>query len=161
MGVRLARPDEAEETWKIRNLALRHGCRAVYDADALAAFTPDAMPANYRRALEENPFFVFEAREKGQLAATGFLDVREQSVEAIFTLPGCEGRGYASAILTAIKQEALRRGIRTLTLSSTPNAAGFYLRHGFTRLRDSHCFSARTRSYFACVEMAWADARGQ
>ena len=155
MGIRLAQPVEAEETWKIRNLALRHGCRAVYDADALAAFTPDVMPAGHRRAIEENPFFVFEEEGNGRLAATGFLDLQQRSVEAVFTLPDCEGRGYASAILTTLKQEALQRGIITLTLSSTPNAAGFYLRHGFIRLRDSEYFSARAHRAYACVEMRW------
>jgi GNAT superfamily N-acetyltransferase len=153
MGVRLARPSEAEETWVIRNLALRHGCHGVYDADALAAFTPEVMPAGYFRAIEENPFYVVEAH--GQLVATGFLDLQQQSVEAIFTRPGCEGQGYASAIMTAIKHEARRRGFPALTLSATPNAAGFYLRHGFIRLRDSEYFSARARRHYACVEMRW------
>lgn len=153
MGIRLAHAEDAEETWVIRNLALRHGCRDVYDADALAAFTPDVMPAGYYRAIEENPFYVMEA--EGRLVATGFLDLQQQSVEAIFTLPGHEGRGYATAILTAIKQEAQRRGFPGLTLSSTPNAAGFYLRQGFTRVRDSEYFSARARRAYACVEMQW------
>ncbi len=58
MEVRLASPDEAGLLWEIRNKAIRHGCHDSYDEVTLAAWTPDTMPAGYRRVVENNPFLL-------------------------------------------------------------------------------------------------------
>ena len=56
MPVRLASPDEAETLWEIRNQAIRHGCKNIYDTQIVMAWTPEQMPAGYRKAIAENPF---------------------------------------------------------------------------------------------------------
>ncbi|KHJ68427.1 GCN5 family acetyltransferase [Pantoea rodasii] len=152
MTPRLARPDEAAVLWRIRNLAIRHGCQSVYPAEVITAWTPDALPAGYFEAIKGNPFFVIDDPEHG-VAATGFLDLRSGSVEAIFTLPACNGKGYASAIMTAIIHEARQRGFKQLTLAATPNASGFYLRHGFSTVREALYPSALAKADLPCVEM--------
>jgi GNAT superfamily N-acetyltransferase len=154
MTPRLARPDEAAALWRIRNLSIRHGCQAVYPADVIAAWTPDALPEGYFEAIRGNPFFVVEDPLHG-VAATGFLDLANGSVEAIFTLPSCYGKGYASAIMQAIVQEARQRGFRQLTLAATPNACGFYLRHGFSVVKESLYHSALAGAALPCVEMKY------
>ncbi len=100
MELRLARPEEAQGLWDIRNQAVRAGCAQVYDTAA------------------------------GGPVATGFLDLKQQTVEAIFTLPAYQGRGYAARILARIVSEATSRKMKRLTLSSTPNAVEFYRRQG-------------------------------
>ncbi len=87
------------------------------------------------------------------MAATGFLDLHNGSVEAIFTLPACNGKGYASAIMQAIIDEARQRGFKQLTLAATPNASSFYQRHGFHVVRDALYPSALAQADLACVEM--------
>ncbi|WP_380180892.1 GNAT family N-acetyltransferase [Kalamiella sp. sgz302252] len=148
--VRRAEPEEAQALWRIRNLAIRAGCEEAYGAAAVRAWTPDEMSGGYIRAISQNPFFV--ADEPGFPVATGFLDLREQSVEAIFTLPDYMGNGYATQILAAIKSEALARGILTLTLSSTPNAVTFYQRHGFAVVKETLYHSALAGNLL-CMEM--------
>lgn len=113
-------------------------------------WTPDEMPAGYIRAISQNPFFVADA--PGFPVATGFLDVRARSVEAIFTLPDYMGQGYASQIMAAIKTEALARGITMLTLFSTPGAVTFYQRHGFIVLQETIYPSAMAGDLL-CMEM--------
>ncbi|VEC77969.1 N-acetyltransferase GCN5 [Raoultella ornithinolytica] len=103
--------------------AIRNGCRESYAAAVLKAWTPDTMPEGYRHAVRDNPFFVVE-EESGRPVATGFLDLRAASVEAIFTLPEWGGKGCAGMILTTIIAEARRRNLPHLTLEATPNAAG-------------------------------------
>lgn len=154
MVVRRASPNEAEKLWLIRNRAIRHGCRNVYDAKTLAAWTPEQMPEGYRRAVAANPFFVVDDPD-GQPAATGFLDLAGASVEAIFTLPEFEGRGMATLILNAIKEEARQRGFNTLTLSSTPNACDFYQKNGFVLLGESLYPSALAGASLRCMNMRW------
>lgn len=153
MKPRLAHCDETAVLWQIRNLAIRHGCQSVYPAEVIAAWTPDVMPSGYFEAVKRNPFFVIDDAEHG-VAATGFLDLNNGSVEAIFTLPACNGKGYASAIMQAIIDEARQRGFTQLTLAATPNASGFYQRHGFNVVREALYPSALAKADLACVEMA-------
>ena len=153
MQVRLAGPEEAEALWDIRNQAIRFGCRESYEETVIRNWTPDAMPEGYRRAVTDNPFFVIDG-PSGQPVATGYLDLAEGSVEAIFTLPEYNGQGLAGRILAAIKQEARERGYTQLTLASTPNAAGFYQRHGFTAIKETLWPSALAQTSLRCVEMS-------
>jgi GNAT superfamily N-acetyltransferase len=156
MPVRLATPDEAEILWEIRNQAIRHGCKNTYSDGIVMAWTPDQMPAGYRKAIAENPFFVAETHGPGTPAATGYLDLKNGSVEAIFTLPEFEGKGLATQILNTIKTEARSRGFRELTLSSTPNAFEFYKRNGFRLVKESLYRSEMANADLRCMEMCCA-----
>lgn len=73
MRVRRARPDEADQCWLVRNLAIRDGCRNSYKSEILQAWTPDGMPESYREVIRANPFFVIEGPDSRPVA-TGFLD---------------------------------------------------------------------------------------
>ncbi|MBW5815587.1 GNAT family N-acetyltransferase [Yersinia kristensenii] len=153
MEVRLASPSEAEQLWWVRNQAIRHGCRNVYDERTLTAWTPDQMPEGYPKAVASNPFFVINDKISQLVVSTGFLDLSSGSVEAIFTLPKFEGRGMASRILQAIKQEARGRGFTKLTLASTPNASAFYEKNGFTLLGESFYPSRLAQTNLRCMDM--------
>ena len=155
MEVRLASPHEAEQLWLVRNKAIRHGCRNVYDEKILKAWTPDQMPEGYPKAVLHNPFFVIDHPVSQVAVATGFLDLSSGSVEAIFTLPEFEGHGMASHILDAIKHEAKRRGFTKLTLSSTPNASEFYEKNGFILIGESLYPSQLARANLRCMDMVY------
>ena len=152
MQLRKALAHEAEALWNLRNLAIRHGCVSSYSPEIIRNWTPEAMPEHYRKMIIDNPFYVIDAQ--GVLVASGYLDLNAASVEAIFTLPGYTGKGLASQIIAAIKDEAIARGITRLTLEATPNAADFYLRHGFEWLGESMHPSAMARAELRCVNMA-------
>ncbi|AIR66615.1 GNAT family N-acetyltransferase [Cedecea neteri] len=152
MMVRRATLNEAQALWAIRNEAIRFGCRDTYPEDVLTAWTPDEMPEGYRNEIINNPFFVAD-NENGEPVATGFLDLKNGSVEAIFTLPAYTGRGLAKQILQAIKQEARSRGMSRLTLSSTPNARDFYLTQGFRVVKEGLYPMSRSGTLLRCYEM--------
>lgn len=152
MNIRLAVPEEAEALWRIRNEAIRHGCKTVYDADIIVAWTPDSMPESYRRVIAVNPFYVAVTPENVPVAS-GFLDLKTGSVEAIFTLPQWSGNGLATAIIAAIKHEARSRGFKRLTLAATPNACSFYQRQGFAIERENLYHSSLARADLRCVDM--------
>lgn len=152
MKVRLALPEEAPALWDIRNQAIRHGCRESYAAETLHAWTPENMPEGYRHAVRDNPFFVVDDGQ-GKPVASGYLDITERSVEAIFTLPAWEKKGCAGMIMAAIITEAKRRQFRKITLDATPNAAGFYLRLGFTSLGENLWHSHMANADLRCESM--------
>ncbi|MEG1209774.1 MAG: GNAT family N-acetyltransferase [Leclercia sp.] len=153
MKTRLAVPHEAEECWNVRNLSIRHGCKTSYSASVLKAWTPAAMPEHFREVIADNPFFVVEMPD-ARIVATGFLDLAAASVEAIFTLPDYSGKGMASLILEKIKDEARRRGMKQLTLSSTPNAQTFYEKHGFVFIREDSSPSRLAQADLRCMAMS-------
>lgn len=153
MRVRRARPDEAEQCWLVRNLAIRDGCRTSYEPAILQAWTPEAMPESYRDVIRANPFFVAEGPDTRPVA-TGFLDLTSGSVEAIFTLPDYAGKGLAGKIIEAIKDEARQRGFTRLTLASTPNAQRFYERHGFRFVQENLYPSRLAQAELRCIDMA-------
>lgn len=153
MKVRLAMPKEAEECWNIRNQSIRHGCQSSYSAAVIAAWTPEAMPENYRVVITNNPFFVIDG-QNSRPVATGYLDLSAGSVEAIFTSPDYIGKGFAGLILEMIKDEARKRGFKQLTLSSTPNAQSFYEKHGFILLRENLYPSSLAQADLRCMDMS-------
>ena len=153
MTLRKANPQEAETLWNIRNQAIRHGCKTSYDADVIARWTPDLMPARYRQMVIEYPFYVVED-EKGHVVATGYLDLDTHCLEAIFTLPAATGKGMATRIIEALKQEARSRGITRLTLDATPNAWTFYQKLGFVTLNEKYHHSRMAGADLSCFEMA-------
>lgn len=155
MQIRLAVPEEAEECWNTRNLSIRQGCKLSYKARVLEAWTPEAMPEHYREVITVNPFFVVEMPDAG-LVATGYLDLTGGSVEAIFTLPDYMGKGFASLIIEKIKDEAMKRGLKQLTLTSTPNAQTFYEKHGFMFIRESKYPSRLAQTDLRGMEMSIA-----
>lgn len=152
MKVRLAIAEEAPALWEVRNQAIRHGCRESYAAEVLQAWTLDNMPEGYRHAVRDNPFFVVDDGQ-GKPVASGYLDIKAGSVEAIFTLPTWGGKGCASMIMAAIIGEAKQRKFRHITLDATPNAAGFYLRLGFTSTGEKRWHSNMANADLRCESM--------
>lgn len=152
MTIRRAVPAEAEVCWNIRNQAIRHGCKNSYGDAIITAWTPENMPASYRGAIIDNPFFVVEGPDKKPVA-TGFLDLASGRVDAVFTLPPFTGKGLGGEIIDAIKCEARKRGFAQLTLSSTPNAQSFYEKHGFRMVRESMHTSPLAQAELRCIEM--------
>lgn len=153
MTLRKATPQEAETLWNIRNQAIRHGCTTSYDAEVIARWTPDLMPERYRQMVIEYPFYVVED-EKGDVAASGYLDLDTHCLEAIFTLPAASGKGMATRIIEVLKHEARSRGITRLTLDATPNAQSFYQKLGFVTLRENYHHSRMAGADLRCFEMA-------
>lgn len=153
MKIRLAVPEDAEVCWDIRNQAIRHGCKDSYGDAVITAWTPESMPESYRKVIKANPFFVVDGPDNRPVA-TGFLDLFSGSVEAVFTLPQYTSKGLGGQIIEAIKSEAVKRGFRQLTLSSTPNAQSFYEKQGFALVRESMYPSALAQAELRCIEMS-------
>lgn len=153
MTLRRAEPHEAEILWNVRNQAIRYGCKASYDADVITRWTPEKMPEQYRQMVIENPFYVVED-VNGDIAATGYLDLKTHCIEAIFTLPEAGGKGLATQIMEALKQEAQARGITRLMLDATPNAHAFYQKQGFVTLGENEHDSRMAGAKLRCFAMA-------
>jgi hypothetical protein len=67
------------------------------------------MPERYRR-WSLNTLLVVVEDEKGDVAATGYLDLDTHCLEAIFTLPAAFGKGMATRIIEALKMRPVAGG---------------------------------------------------
>jgi GNAT superfamily N-acetyltransferase len=75
------------------------------------------------------------AEEEGRIVAFSMADRREGLVFALFTLPGCEGRGHGTALLGKALAWLKGQGHREARLSTDPGtrAERFYGRLGWER----------------------------
>ena len=79
------------------------------------------------------------AEEKGHIVAFAMADRRDASIFALFTRPGCEGRGHGSALLAEAEAWLAARGHREFWLSTArgSRADKFYARKGWTPADES------------------------
>jgi GNAT superfamily N-acetyltransferase len=73
------------------------------------------------------------AEDEDGVVAFAMADRRDASLFALFTKPGCEGRGHGSALLAAAETWLGERGHKEawLTTASDSRAANFYARKGW------------------------------
>jgi GNAT superfamily N-acetyltransferase len=74
-------------------------------------------------------------------ALLGFFTVTgtppEGELDCLYVDPAAVGRGVGRRLLDAARSLAAGEGFRALTIHSDPNAEGFYLRHGATRIGEA------------------------
>jgi putative acetyltransferase len=63
----------------------------------------------------------------------GQLNPDVGEVDAVYVLPERQGEGIGGMVLSDLEQRAAERGVTTLELSATLNAANFYERAGYAR----------------------------
>lgn len=76
---------------------------------------------------------VFVAEADGDVAgfhALARLSETEVDALMLFVDPPWIGRGIGDALFSHLREEARRRGYRTIVIDADPNALGFYLRMG-------------------------------
>ncbi|BAJ03038.1 acetyltransferase, GNAT family [Shewanella violacea DSS12] len=61
----------------------------------------------------------------------GFIDATQCRLEAVFVSPEAVGMGIGELLTTELEIQAKKAGVKTLSLSSSLNAVGFYKKLGF------------------------------
>jgi ribosomal protein S18 acetylase RimI-like enzyme len=75
------------------------------------------------------------ATDGAMVVAFGQLNPDTGEVDAVYVLPERQGEGIGHMVLSDLEQRARERGLTTLELSATLNAADFYERAGYVRQR--------------------------
>jgi HAD superfamily hydrolase (TIGR01509 family) len=111
----------------IRELAAR-----AYSADQVAAWTEGRTPEGVQ--LARDVFLV--AEDAAGVAGFGAVSVAGREVDAVYVHPRRAGRGVGARLLCGVERVLREAGVAEAELSSSLNAAAFYARHGWSRLRD-------------------------
>ena len=139
--IRKANASDALAIWNVRTLAIREISHPEYPKDLLETWAPEIMPGSFPDNIKRCDWFVAEI--KGEVVATGSLDLEKKSVEGMFTLPGFQGRGLAGLILAQVENAAILNGLMKITLESTLSAKNFYEKNGYKSTeRSEYCSPA-------------------
>lgn len=114
---------------------LRRAQRAELDTRYGADTEPGVKPS-----ADDIAVFLIARDESGEAIACGALRMLgdgEAEVKRMFVHRPSRGSGAATAILRALEEEALQRGVTTLKLETgpaQPDAVRFYEREGYSRI---------------------------
>jgi GNAT superfamily N-acetyltransferase len=128
MTIRKATAEDATAAWAVRNAAIRHGCKGFYPDDLLEQWTAGEMTGQFIEFVDRH-FYV--ATADGIVVGTGFINLSDGQLDAIFVRPDMMGRGIGKRIVAYCEDLGRRAGLTRLKLDSTLNAAPFYRRCGF------------------------------
>lgn len=106
----------------IRGLAKRS-----YTPEQISAWSADKNPSSY--AVDKHPTFV--AVNNGEVVGFSELRVAGHEVRAVYVSPKVVGKGVGAMLLAAVENAAKERGLKSLRLSASLNAVGFYKRQGY------------------------------
>lgn len=96
--------------------------------DTLITWTSGELTEDFIDAVDKN-FYV--AIYNNQVIGTGMINIETGKIDAIFVHPNHMRKGIGKKIVEFLEDLALNCGLKTLTLESTLNAAGFYRACGF------------------------------
>ncbi len=131
MTVRPARPDEADA---ITGLAVRSKAHWGYDAAFLEACLPELTWTPEQVAQQDVLVWEEDGRLLGTTARGGTAP--DGGLWAVFVAPEAHGRGIGRALAEALLASSAGAGFRTLTIAADPNAEGFYVALGATRIGE-------------------------
>lgn len=128
LHIQKAKREDAAAAWEIRNNAILYQCAGHYSCSTLAAWTSGESPLEFLNAVETDFYLAIFS---DLIVGTGMVNIETGKVDAIFVDPQHMRKGVGRTILSFLEAMALKRGVRTLNLESTLNAAAFYRACGF------------------------------
>lgn len=138
--IRSARPEDAEGISRVIISAL-HDTNARDYSDAVVGRVEQSFSATAVLDLLMRRHVLVAIHQEG-IVGTASLD--DRVVRTVFIDPRYQGRGIGRTLMVEIVRVAVERDIAVLTVPSSVTAEPFYLKLGFTTLRDSYHGEERT-----------------
>ena len=108
LTIRKATADDAAAAWAIRNAAIRHACKGFYADDLLEQWTAGEMTDEFVEFVVQQ-FYV--ATVNGVVVGTGFIDLGDGRLDAIFVRPDMMGKGIGKRIVAFCEDLGRSRGL--------------------------------------------------
>jgi len=102
-----------------------------YSSAQLATWKRYNTPARLRERMKSRT--TYGAYRAGRLCGTIALEGTE--LVGFYVSPSCRGQGIGKLLLAQLEEFAISKGIKSLSLTSSPSATTFYLRHGWKAKR--------------------------
>ena len=128
MDIRKANKDDIDVAWQIRKESIMAECSEHYSPEIIDLWLNGSLPANFSAELESN-FYIAVVDE--EIAGLGALSYKENKIYAIFVKPAFLGKGVGKKMMIFLEDLASQKGVSTVYLDSTLNAAPFYRSRGY------------------------------
>lgn len=122
--IRSAVPEDAAALASISQAAVESLSGDHYSAEERAVWSTLTSEESMRTGLRAHDTTTVVAERKE--GPVGFATLAGQRVQAVYVRPDVQGRGVGTELLGAVEAEAEAEGVRTLTVSASLNAVGFY-----------------------------------
>ena len=131
MTIRPAADGDRPAIHAVHVRAIRGTCSRSYSAEQISSWAGLLSPDSYKVVLQTRVMVV--ATDGTMVIGFGQLNPDIGEVDAVYVLPERQGEGIGGMVLSDLEQRARERGVTTLELSATLNAANFYERAGYAR----------------------------
>lgn len=134
MNIRIesAQAGDAAAISRVIIAALQASNSADYPASVIERVQRNFSPAAVEGLIASRKVFV--ARQGERLVGTASLD--GHVVRSVFVDPELQGGGVGSALMAAVERYAGEQAVQTLLVPASLTAEGFYLRLGYTFVRE-------------------------
>ena len=138
--IRRAQSKDAEGISRVVLSALRETNAKDYPEAVIARVGQSFSPIAISDLLKQR--LVFVAINDGFIVGTASLDGR--IVRTVFIEPQFQGRGIGRALMNQVERAAADKGVAVLQVPSSVTAEPFYVKLGFSPVRDSLYGEERT-----------------
>ncbi len=129
LTIRRAREEDADAVGRVHRGAIRELARGHYTDEQIEAWSGPRPAGHFAKVIGAKEFYV--AEEGGEVVGFGSLDAGACEVDAVYVAPSAAGRGVGMRLLLAVEERARELGLKSLRVSASLNAVGFYERAGF------------------------------
>ena len=145
---RIARPEDAEVAVRVLRRSITELCVPDHhnDPTTLKKWLENKTIENFHSWLAVKSNLCVVTESDGEVNGVGLVN-REGEIQLCYVTPESQGRGFGSAILAALEDQARAWGVHKLHLGSTISARPFYERHGYISLGESTCGFGLSRCY--------------
>ncbi|HET7658165.1 MAG TPA: GNAT family N-acetyltransferase [Bacillales bacterium] len=150
--IRPAQLKDAEAICEVHKSAIRGLCSSHYQKDEIEAWTSMPKPEAYRSVMADDKKLLLVAEQNDEIVGFGQVDFRNQEIEAVYVSPEVAGSGVGKKLLTELEDASRKEGLKTLRLSASLNACGFYKKAGYRKL-DNTKHTLRSGIQIGCVNM--------
>lgn len=131
MNVRRATAEEVPEIVVLARQSFDAAVAPLYGEDGHRTFTEFASTESMLKRMGEN-YVTYVAEREGKLV--GMAQVRDgHHLAMLFVMPEAQRKGVGRRLLEFVIAECTSD---TITVASSPNSEGAYVRFGFTRIAD-------------------------
>ncbi len=143
--IRAAKPEELSQILEIQQASLRQLCINDYDARQIEALVDDQQQI---RGKDELAIVAYH-----QETMVGFATLwMGNCIGAVYVEPTYARQGIGAQLLAALETAAIEQRYKTLWVTASLNAVGFYAANGYRKLRTTG-FWTRSRVWVPCVAM--------
>lgn len=114
---------------------------AAEEDRGLDGYDVDSAENVFLVAVADGEVVGFGELADGPDATDGYEFAADAEIRAVYVAPDSAGEGVGAALLAELERRGRDRGVSTVALTASVNAAGFYEAHGYERVEEAeHAF---------------------